>query len=147
MLWTLLLLPCYSALRAFHSRDELRHAVLGWSYEARRHSYRQTYGDITGWDVSEVTDMHRLFYDLDDFNEDAQQQSLALGTCSVPGTTVTFACASETMPMTDWMLRVHTTPCTRHLALRAIHQNTNNSKHRAKRIKRFSGTVTKWLCG
>ena len=54
----------------------------------QRHSYRQTYGDITGWDVSEVTDMHRLFYDLDDFNEDAQQQSLALGTCSVPGTTV-----------------------------------------------------------
>ena len=51
------------------SRDELKRAVddcLGVPSEDNRTT--RLYGPIGKWDVSQVTDMGKLFYNIDDFN-------------------------------------------------------------------------------
>ena len=48
--------------------DTLRAAVNLW-FDNREEAIRQ-YGDISTWNVSQVTDMNNLFYDRSDFNDD-----------------------------------------------------------------------------
>jgi surface protein len=46
-----------------------------WSNKMNRETLRERilkkdYKDINNWDVSDITDMSRMFYDIRDFNED-----------------------------------------------------------------------------
>ena len=48
------------------SRDELKRAVIGVYSEGNRPT--MVHGPISKWDVSQVTDMRTMFYEIDTFN-------------------------------------------------------------------------------
>ena len=50
----------------FTTKASLREAV--WWYNAIPTTATATYGSIAGWDVSMITDMSWLFYNLNNFN-------------------------------------------------------------------------------
>ncbi len=50
------------------TNDNIKDAVILW-YDDIDEAY-ETYGDISEWDVSAVTDMSNLFFELIDFNYD-----------------------------------------------------------------------------
>ena len=52
----------------FESMDSLKEAVQ--AYDANPASAEEKYGPIAGWDVSAITDMSSLFYELENFNAD-----------------------------------------------------------------------------
>lgn len=55
--------------KAFDNRTELRAALENWEQSSlQRAPLVATYGDLAFWDVSHVTDMHRLLASLHLFN-------------------------------------------------------------------------------
>ncbi|CAJ1357841.1 unnamed protein product [Effrenium voratum] len=55
---------------AFQNGSELRAAVIAWQLDAERSRLISTYGNIGRWDVSQVTNMSRLFSEQRRFNEE-----------------------------------------------------------------------------
>merc|ERR1740130_863561 len=60
--------PSPPPVLAIADKDELKIAVTLYMQTAEEAT--ATYGPIAGWDVSAITDMAELFYDLDQFNAD-----------------------------------------------------------------------------
>ena len=60
----------YSYCYIFKNRDELRYAIIEWVKS--KEITRKTYGHISGWDVSKITDMEQLFapYYVSDFTKE-----------------------------------------------------------------------------
>ena len=56
------------------SKTDLETAVAAWIDDST--SATETYGNITGWDVSSVTDFSGLFYDATSFNENLSSWSV-----------------------------------------------------------------------
>jgi hypothetical protein len=56
------------------SKTDLETAVAAWINDST--SATETYGNITGWDVSSVTDFSGLFYDATSFNENLSSWSV-----------------------------------------------------------------------
>ena len=66
-----LLTPLETFLPMFspRSRDELKRAIVGVCSEGNRQK-AMLHGHIGKWDVSHVTDMSKIFYDMHTFNQD-----------------------------------------------------------------------------
>ena len=83
--------------RVTRSDEDVRKAVKQWKGEPVAAERR--YGHISDWDVSRVTDMSRLFYNLDDFNEDLSKWH----TGSVTNMSSMFTYASSfTSDLSQW---------------------------------------------
>ena len=54
----------------FTSKEELQEAVDMWCDEKTREEAEEKYGNISDWDVSQITDMSGLFAGKDFFNDD-----------------------------------------------------------------------------
>jgi len=54
---------------AFRSKADLRAAVVAWEINTERSRIASEHGQISDWDVSQITDMSGLFRDLENFNE------------------------------------------------------------------------------
>ena len=67
----------YMTTYTFTSKEELQEAVDMWCKDETREEAESKYGHISYWDVSQITNMTRLFYDKKTFNEDISRWNVS----------------------------------------------------------------------